>query len=152
MLCFFILAALASTAPEQQNAPPIAVVVADHIGLHVANPEVSAEFYQRVLGLQPLPQTISPTMRWLHAGKFELHLIGGRTKPVEAATDTHFAFRVPSVAKQAQIFDRNHVPWTDSQGASRKVTTRADGVLQVYFVDPDGYQIEVNQAAKQERP
>ena len=152
MICLLLLAASTSAASPQQNAAPVSAVIADHIALHVANPDDSAEFYQRVLGLQPLPQTISPTMRWLHAGKFELHLIGGRTKPVEAATNTHFAFRVPSVVKQVQIFDRNRVPWTNSQGAPRKVTTRADGVLQVYFVDPDGYQIEVNEAAKQKRP
>ena len=148
MLYLLLFAASTSAALQQQSAAPVSAIIADHIGLHVADPNLSAEFYQRVLGLRPLPQKISPTMRWLRAGKFELHLIGGRTKSVDGSTNTHFAFRVPSVAKQVQIFDRNRIAWTNSQGAPREVTTRADGVLQVYFYDPDGYRIEVNQAAK----
>lgn len=126
---------------------PVAAIV-DHIGLYVSNPLVSATFYQRVLGLQPFPQKVSPTMRWLGSGNFQLHLIGGRTKPVETATDTHFAFRVPSLADELKVLDQNHVAWSDSEGAPHKVTTRVDGVLQAYFQDPDGYQIEVNQAPK----
>ena len=128
-------------------APPVAAVV-DHISLHVANPLVSAKFYQRVLGLQPFPQKVSPTMRWLGSGSFQLHLIGGRTKPVETATNTHFAFRFSNLADALKILDQNHIAWTDSEGVPHKVTTRVDGVLQAYFQDPDGYRIEVNQAPK----
>jgi catechol-2,3-dioxygenase len=86
MLYLLLLAASASPASEQQMArAPVAAIV-DHIGLYVSNPLVSATFYQRVLGLQPFPQKVSPTMRWLGSGNFQLHLIGGRTKPVETAT------------------------------------------------------------------
>ena len=48
----------------------------------------------------------------------------------------------------AFFLNLNRVAWEDSGGARGKVTTRADGVLQIYFHDPDGYKIEVNQAAK----
>lgn len=120
----------------------------DHIGLHVANPDASADFYRRVLGLEPMPQKFSPTLRRLQSGSFQLHLIGGRTRPVDRTTDTHFAFRVPSLADELKILDRNHVQWSNSDGVPRTITTRPDGVLQAYFYDLDGYQIEVNQTAK----
>ena len=148
MLCLLILAASASPVAEQHKAAPPVTAVVDHIALHVANPIVSAKFYQRVLGLQPYPQSVSPTMRWLGSGSFQLHLIGGRTKPVETATNTHFAFRVLNLADEIKILDQNHVAWLNSDGAPDRITTRVDGVLQVYFQDPDGYWIEVNQAPK----
>jgi lactoylglutathione lyase len=143
-----ILAALVSATPQQQisASPPVASI--DHIALHVADAKASAAFYQRVLGLRPYPQNVSPTMRWLGSDSFQLHLISGRTKPVDTATDTHFAFRVANLADELRILDQNHVEWSNSDGAPHKVTTRADGVLQAYFQDPDGYWVEVNQAPK----
>lgn len=143
-----ILAVLASATPQQQEAlsPPAAVV--DHIALHVADPSISADFYQRVLALHPYPQKVSPTMRWLGSDSFQLHLTGGRTKPVDGAINTHFAFRVANLADELRILDRNHIAWVNSDGTPHKVTTRVDGVLQAYFQDPDGYWIEVNQAPK----
>lgn len=148
MLHGLIIAALASATSQQQTAisPPAAVI--DHIALHVADPSISADFYQRILALRPFPQKVSPAMRWLGADSFQLHLIGGRTKPVDGKTNTHFAFRVSNLADELRVLDENHVSWKDSDGAPRKVTTRVDGVLQVYFQDPDGYWIEVNQTPK----
>lgn len=87
-------------------------------------------------------------MRWLGSDSFQLHLIPGRTKPVDAATDTHFAFRVANLSDELRILDENHIAWSNSDGAAHQVTTRVDGVLQAYFQDPDGYWIEVNQAPK----
>jgi catechol 2,3-dioxygenase-like lactoylglutathione lyase family enzyme len=34
----------------------------------------------------------------------------------------------------------------NSKGKINSITTRTDGVRQVYFQDPDGYWIEVNEA------
>lgn len=144
-----ILAALASATPQQQqiaSSPPAAGI--DHIALHVTDARVSAAFYQRVLGLRPYPQNVSPTMRWVGSGSFQLHLISGRRKPVDTATNTHFAFRVANLADQLRILDQNQIEWSNSDGVSHKVTTRVDGVLQAYFQDPDGYRIEVNQAPR----
>ena len=148
MVHHLILAALASATPQQQIAPSPTAAGLDHIALHVADVGVSAAFYQRVLGLRLYPQKVSPTMRWLGSEIFQLHLIPGRTKPVDPATDTHFAFRVVNLADELRVLDENHVAWSNSDGAPHKVTTRVDGVLQAYFQDPDGYWIEVNQAPK----
>lgn len=119
MLWFLVLAASATPAAGQRmSAVPVAAVV-DHIALQVANPSASADFYQRVLELSPFPQQVSQSMRWLGSGTFQLHLIGGRTKPVDTATDTHFAFRVVSLVNELQILDRNHVVWSNSGGATQ---------------------------------
>jgi catechol 2,3-dioxygenase-like lactoylglutathione lyase family enzyme len=147
MLHWLILAAMASPATQPVAAPSPAALI-DHVALEVADPGISADFYERILGLRPFPQKVSPTMRWLGSDNFQLHLMGGRKKPVDGATDTHFAFRVANLADVLHILDQNHVAWVDSDGVPRKITTRVDGVLQVYFQDPDGYWIEVNQAPK----
>ena len=148
MLWFLVLAASATPAAGQQmSAAPVAAVV-DHIALQVADPGVSADFYQRILGLSPFPQQVSQSMRWVGSGTFQLHLIGGRTKPIDTETDTHFAFRVVNLVEKLQLLDRNHIKWSSADGVPHTVTTRVDGVLQAYFHDPDGYRIEVNQAAK----
>jgi lactoylglutathione lyase len=141
MISWFVLGA---SALAQGYQPSPAVV--DHIGLYVADPAKSAAFYRRILGLRPLDQSASATMRWVGSASFQLHLIGGRTKPVDKTTETHFAFRVRDLKQELKVLDGERVPWTDSDGAPHKITKRFDGVLQVYFFDPDGYSIEVNQA------
>ncbi|HLO20655.1 MAG TPA: VOC family protein [Sphingomicrobium sp.] len=148
MLIWLTIAASASAIPKHQKATQSVSAVVDHIGLHVADPVVSAKFYQRTLGLKPLVQKVSPTMRWMGSATFQLHLIGGRTKPVDTTTETHFAFRVPNLQDELNVLDQGHIPWTDADGAPHKITKRVDGVLQAYFHDPDGYSIEVNQAPK----
>ena len=87
-------------------------------------------------------------MRWLGSDTLQLHLIGGRRKPVKTATDTHFAFRVVNLADELRVLDQNQVAWSNSDRVPHKITIRVDGVLQAYFQDPDGYWIEVNQAPK----
>lgn len=146
MLIWLILGASTPTIAEHQMPVQPMTAVIDHIGLHVADPVTSAAFYQRTLGLQPLAQKAAPTMRWVGSATFQLHLIGGRTRPVDTTTETHFAFRVRNLQDELKVLDREHIPWTDSDGALHKITRRFDGVLQAYFQDPDGYSIEVNQA------
>jgi len=141
-----MVAWLALTASALAQGFQSTPAVVDHIGLHVADPAKSATFYQRTLGLQPFDRNPSATMRWVGSASFQIHLIGGRTKPVDKTTETHFAFRVRDLKKELKILDEERIPWTDSDGAPHKITKRFDGVLQVYFLDPDGYSIEVNQA------
>ena len=40
----------------------------------------------------------------------------------------------------------NNVVWQNAQQEKYKITTRPDGVHQIWFQDPDGYWIEVNDA------
>jgi catechol 2,3-dioxygenase-like lactoylglutathione lyase family enzyme len=148
MLIGLAMAASASAIPQYRKTTQPVPAVVDHIGLYVADPAVSAKFYQQTLGLKPLVQKVSPAMRWMGSATFQLHLIGGRTKPVDTTTETHFAFRVLDLQNELKVLDQEKIPWTDSDGAPHKITKRVDGVLQAYFHDPDGYSIEVNQTPK----
>ena len=78
MSLIFAALLLAPVTPPAPNVPTEAI--ANHLSLHVANPERSVEFYTRHFGLERLPTgSTTSTTRWLRAGSFELHLVGGRT-------------------------------------------------------------------------
>ena len=38
----------------------------------------------------------------------------------------------------------NNIPFENGKGEKNTITNRPDGVKQIYFQDPDGYWIEVN--------
>ena len=56
---------------------------------------------------------------------------------------------VPSVERFVARLEENEVPYFDWPGKPQSVTTRVDGVKQLYFQDPDGHWIEVNDAGFQ---
>jgi lactoylglutathione lyase len=150
MLYFLALAAVQAIGPAPPPKPlAVTAITADHFGLSVADASLSAKFYQDVVGLEPMATPgMWPNDRWMRAGNFQVHLIGGRTKSAQSVTDVHFAFRVPSLADTITVLDRHHVAWESSDRRPHQVGTRDDGVLQIYFRDPDGYRIEVNQAPR----
>jgi lactoylglutathione lyase len=147
------LGALATpTAGAQPQPAPGPLVVADHIALHVADPAASAAFYTRLFGFAPLP-VANPNVRWLAIGVgLELHLIGGRTAPVATPREVHLAFRSAGLEPIIRGLDAAGVVWTDWAGKPATINVgRRDGVRQVFFTDPDGYLVEVNDAAAPEQ-
>lgn len=146
MFDIYLFALAVAGAPEPAAAARPAII--DHVALEVADPTASADFYRRVLGLPPYAGKVPPGMRWMGDERFQLHLMGKHTKPVHPATDNHMAFRVSDIREEIRVLDRHNVKWADADGNPGEITTRLDGVLQIYFQDPDGYWIEVNQAPK----
>jgi lactoylglutathione lyase len=57
-----------------------------------------------------------------------------------------FCFSVTSVEDFAKRLKEADLMYEDVKGQANSVTTRADGVKQIYFKDPDGYWLEVNDA------
>lgn len=139
------LAGLSATAGAfgQGMRPP--EVAANHMALYVADPEQSASFYGEVFGLERMPPRASPAVVWLRAGGFELHLIGGRDVAVQSPAEVHLAFRVPHLAPVMAKLGARGIAWGGFKAKTGTYDTRADGVLQIFFRDPDGYWIEVNQ-------
>jgi catechol 2,3-dioxygenase-like lactoylglutathione lyase family enzyme len=137
--------ALAAQPQSAALAPPLSAR-ADHLALHVSDLDRSQLFYTRYLGLQPMrapaPANI---MRWLQAGSFELHLIGGRTRPVDVPIAVHLALRVQDLDAVIGRLELDKVPWSDFEKNPRATATRRDGIRQLYLQDPDGYWIEVNE-------
>jgi lactoylglutathione lyase len=120
----------------------------NHVALHVRDLPRSTAFYRDVLGLKRIADPFNDGAHaFLQIGNSaELHLIAGARMVPEQHIDVHMAFRVSSVE---QFVDRLHekgIAFVNARRESKRINTRPDGVKQIYFQDPDGYWIEVNNA------
>lgn len=120
----------------------------NHIALHVNNLPKSTRFYHETIGLDTIPEPFHDgNHTWFSIGyKSHLHLIGGAKPAVERDKNTHLCFTVPSVEQFLERLKKIQWPYEDWAGTPGAITNRVDGVKQVYFRDPDGYWIEVNDA------
>lgn len=120
----------------------------NHQALSVKDVDKSAAFYSKVMGLTEITnRTGMPGIRWFSfaEGK-ELHLISTVKEPVQINKAVHLAITTSQFDAFVKHLDALKVPYTDWPGTG-KVSTRADGIKQVFFQDPDGYWIEVNSVA-----
>ena len=119
----------------------------NHIAFSVTNVEKSVDFFKKVLQLKEIKNTASNSKtRWL---QFEdgrqFHLI-----PRDFKVKTNKAVHLALTTNNFQLFIDNlnnlNIDYEDWIGSKEKDYVRNDGILQVYFQDPDGYWIEVNNA------
>ncbi len=117
----------------------------DHTTVHVRDLQKSADFYEKVFGLERIPPPFKDDQHiWFRVGAHQqLHVVGGAKEVVPHDIEVHFAFRVPSISSFMAHLDQMHVKYRNFAGDG-KVAPRPDGVQQLYLQDPDGYWIEVN--------
>jgi len=72
--------------------------------------------------------------------------VPNRAETVELALEAREFFTVPSVEAFIPGLKKNNIPYENWAGEKSDVTLRVDGVKQIYFQDPDGYWIEINDA------
>lgn len=143
-----IVALLLSFATTQAQDSTAFKFSFNHLALSVKDVDRSAEFYKKVLGLAEITnRTQKPGIRWVSlGGGKELHLVSTIKAPVTINKAVHMALTTPDFFGFLRRLEQNKIPYSDWEGAPQKITTRADGILQLYFQDPDGYWIEVNSA------
>jgi lactoylglutathione lyase len=127
-----------------QSSPQASPPEFDHVTRYVRDLQKSADFYDKVMQLSRIPDPFKDGQHiWYRIGAHEqMHLVGGATDVPPQANEIHVAFRVASVSDFMARLDRMNVKYGGIRGG--KVTDRPDGVHQIYFQDPDGYWIEVN--------
>jgi lactoylglutathione lyase len=124
---------------------PMKKPVLNHIALYVTNLPRSTTFYRDLVGLDTIPEPFRDGKHtWFSVGQGHLHLIEGASEPVKHPKNTHLCFSVPSLDDFMARLDKAGIVYTNWPGTSKTPTTRADGIKQIYFQDPDGYWIEVN--------
>ncbi|ACB74535.1 VOC family protein [Opitutus terrae] len=144
---FWLIFALGSGAALLDAADtPVARI--NHIALYVRDLKTSTDFYQQVLGLQTIPEPFHDGRHtWFLIGpKTHLHIISGATVELPKDKNTHLCFSVAAVEEFIPRLARAGVAYENWAGQASAVTLRADGVKQIYFRDPDGYWLEVNDA------
>ena len=124
----------------------------DHSTIQVENIDKSVEFYKNVLKLEEMetPWPENKMIRFLETGKNQqLHIAQVSVDnfgEVKVNKVLHLAFAVSDFDSFLKYLKEKGVDYSNFNAESSKIQTRPDGVRQIYFQDPDGYWIEVNDA------
>ena len=140
--CLLIIASFTAlhTAAQQRYA------TLNHVALYVSNLQTSTDFYRNIIGLENMAEPFHDGKHtWFKVGEHaQLHLIEGAKEKTAHDKNTHLCFTVADMAAFINRLTKAGVAYEDWPGKANSVTTRVDGVKQVYFKDPDGFWIEVN--------
>ncbi|MBK6265793.1 VOC family protein [Marivirga sp. S37H4] len=122
-----------------------AQVKLNHIAVYVENLKESTDFYQSIIGLEQIEEPFKDGLHtWFKLGNSQLHLIEGEWKAVTINKNNHLCFSIPNMESFISKLEKEEIAFEDWPGKPNAITKRVDGVQQVYFKDPNGYWIEVN--------
>lgn len=118
----------------------------NHIALSVKDVNESISFYQRVLQLKEIKNTASDSKtRWLSIGDGkQIHLIPRPNSEIKINKAVHFALSTADFSSFVLFLNELKIPYSDWLDTPNKDYIRKDGIKQVYFQDPNGYWIEIN--------
>jgi lactoylglutathione lyase len=149
---FWSLVLLCCRAGQAQSAdtPKNQALVLNHIALYVNNLDKATNFYEKVLQLKKIEEPFKDGRHtWFTLGPAgALHLIQGPELTVNHPKNEHLCFSVGSVQDFITNLDKYQINYTNLPGTAKAPTIRVDGVKQIYFQDPDGHWIEINDARK----
>ena len=118
-----------------------------HVSIFVRDLNRSASFYATALGLTEIPNRVGKShIRWFDLdGLRSIHLIGGdsvaeRDRPMS----THFALVTTDLDGAMVRLRESGVTYMNLAREPGGIQVRADGVRQIYFQDPDGHWLEMN--------
>lgn len=131
---------------QPAKSQPADVIILDHIAMYVYNLEKSTAFYEKILNFKKVPEPFKDGKHtWFDLNATSrLHLIQGAENNIKRDKNDHLCFSVASVINFVNRLKENKIPYSNWTGESGAITTRIDGVKQIYFQDPDGHWIEIN--------
>ncbi len=144
----FVLLVLLSIPFQQSMAQTEKkqTAVLNHIAVYVADLQKATDFYQGVFDLDIIPEPFKDGRHtWFTLGPAgQLHLIQGAKTTTVHDKNEHLCFSVPSIETFIKKLNAKNISFEDWGGKAKGITNRADGIKQVYFKDPDGHWLEVN--------
>ncbi|MGE9315179.1 VOC family protein [Niabella sp. CJ426] len=143
ILAFILLAGISQSQAQDSSK---AVAVINHQALFVMDLKKAADFYKNIIGLPQIEEPFKLGKHvWLKTGPHtSLHLILGSEGKKEYYKNHHICFSVPSLEAFIEKLKKNNLSWEDAGGKKGAVTTRPDGIRQLWLQDPDGYWLEIN--------
>ncbi len=119
--------------------------VFDHKTVYVVDLDKSTNFYENVMQLERIPEPFKDGKHnWFRIGPHsQLHVVAGANAIIPHDINIHLAFKVASLADFTKHLDKLLIKYGNWQG-EKQIQMRPDGIGQIYFQDPDGYWIEVN--------
>lgn len=149
LLRFFLLMTLcifSRGAMSQSHASSEIILSLNHIAVYVHDLQKSTAFYEDILKLSKIDEPFKDGRHtWFTLGQAgHLHLIQGAEANIKRDKNDHLCFSVKSIENFITNLDKHHIEYTNWPGTAKAPTVRVDGVKQVYFQDPDGHWIEIN--------
>jgi lactoylglutathione lyase len=140
-----ILSLLVFSGYAQSGKPTVRI---NHTAIFVVDLKTSKAFYENVLGLDTIPEPFHDGKHaWFRIGPgTSMHMIEGATQKKEYYKNQHTCFSVPSVEAFTALLKKQNIGYEDVAGKKNSITTRIDGVRQIWLQDPDGYWLEINDA------
>jgi lactoylglutathione lyase len=141
-MCFVIQIGFGQSKTTKTKA------ILNHTAIYVKDVKASIIFYHTIVGLDTIAEPFHDGKHaWFSiAPGVAMHIIQGAAEKKEYYKNQHTCFSVASVDAFAAMLKKNNIAWEDRDGAKRSITTRVDGVKQLWLQDPDGYWIEINDA------
>lgn len=133
--------------PFSSNAQSFGLKL-EHYSIIVKDVEVSGEFYKNILQLKEVPtpwgeNTPLPAIFFDIGNNRQLHLTEYNSE-IKLHKFIHFAFTVKDFDGYLEFLNEKGIEYGDFSGKNKTFQIRIDGVRQIYFQDPDGYWIEIN--------
>jgi lactoylglutathione lyase len=118
----------------------------NHTTIYVTDLARGSEFYAKVILLDTIPEPFHDGRHtWFKMGEHnELHVVSGAKADIPHDVNIHLAFSVGSLPDFMKHLDQMGIKYGNYSGEEKKIALRPDQVQQIYFQDPDGYWIEVN--------
>ncbi len=120
--------------------------VINHIAVYVVDLEKSTSFYRDVLCLEMIPE---PFKRGMHSwfqisGNCQLHLVAGAQELMSHNINNHISFTTSNLDDFIRHLVKAGILFYNANGEEGIVHIRPDGIRQIFFQDPDGYWLEMN--------
>jgi lactoylglutathione lyase len=147
-LAILLFALVLSNLCYAQRRRSVNQPVFNHTAICARDIKRTTYFYNAVLHLQKIPNPFNDTLHvWLKIGPgLALHIIKGNCPVTLKDISAHLCFSVPSLNAFIKHLDQLGIKYSNFNKEPKKIQLRPDGVSQVYFQDPDGNWIEVNDA------
>lgn len=138
-ICLLLMSTLQANA--QQNKVHI-----NHTAIYVIDIQKTSAFYSNIIGLDTVPEPFHDGKHiWYSTGEHSmLHVIQGATEKKAYYKNQHTCFTVPDFEIFLGKLQAANWTWEDVGGKKNAITTRIDGVHQIWLQDPDGYWLEIN--------
>lgn len=143
---YFLIICLSFTLISISMSNAFSQTKLNHMAVYVKDLKKSGEFYSEVLGLEEVEEPFKDGLHiWYKLGEEStLHLIEGPWKELVFTKNNHLCLSVADLDGFIENLKERGITFENVPGDKNVVNVRADGVKQIYFQDPTGYWIEIN--------
>ncbi|MEN9701475.1 MAG: hypothetical protein RIR55_795 [Bacteroidota bacterium] len=143
IVCLIALLSIGISVSAQNTNSKVHI---NHTAIYVMNIPVAGNFYSNIIGLDTIAEPFHDGKHiWYKTGEHTmLHVIQGADQKKEYYKNQHTCFTVPDFTAFTNKLLKINWSYEDVAGNKNKITTRVDGVHQIWLQDPDGYWLEIN--------